>query len=165
MDDEIKRIIIDKSHYTEAIYPFINKPIFSTLRSIVEISSQGPIFGFVFDDIIGNLLGFNETILFDENNLSTNAVDILSFDNIFILTDNVQRMIFKGKRSGIFHDFTMDVDPGYKYIEKFRGGIQWYMMDSKDFISITNFKLKIENGNLVSFNGQTIIFSLSIQEI
>ena len=29
----------------------------------------------------------------------------------------------------------MDVNPGYRYIEKFRGGIQWYMMESKDFIS------------------------------
>ena len=29
----------------------------------------------------------------------------------------------------------MDVDPGYKYIGKFRGGIQWYMMDSEDVIS------------------------------
>ena len=43
-------------------------------------------------------------------------------------------MIFKGKRSGIIHNFTMDVDPGYKCIEKFRGGVQWYMMDTKDFI-------------------------------
>ena len=32
-------------------------------------------------------------------------------------------MIFKGKKSGIIHNFTMNVDPGYKYIEKFRGGV------------------------------------------
>ena len=51
-------------------------------------------------------------------------------------------MIFKGKRSGIIHNFIIDVDPGYKYIEKFRGGIHWYMMDTKDFISSINFKLK-----------------------
>ena len=50
----------------------------------------------------------------------------------------------------------MDVDPAFKYTEKFRGGIQWYMMDTKDFISSINFKLKNENGNLVSFNGQSI---------
>ena len=31
----------------------------------------------------------------------------------------------------------MDVDPGYKYIEKFGGGVQWYMMESKDNISST----------------------------
>ena len=74
-------------------------------------------------------------------------------------------MIFKGKRSGIIHIFTMDVDPGYQYVEKFRGGGQWYMMGSKDTISSTCFKLKNENGNLVSFNGQSITFRLSIKEI
>ena len=73
-------------------------------------------------------------------------------------------MIFKGKRSGIIHKFTMDVDPGYKYIEKFHGGLQRYLMESKDIISSINFRLKNENGNLVSFNGQSITFSLSIKE-
>ena len=32
-------------------------------------------------------------------------------------------MIIDGKRTGIIHNFTMDVDPGYRYIEKFRSGI------------------------------------------
>ena len=51
-------------------------------------------------------------------------------------------MIFKCKRSGIFHNFTLDVDPGYKYNENFRGGVQWYMMESKDIISSISFKFK-----------------------
>ena len=59
----------------------------------------------------------------------------------------------------------MDVDSGYKYIEKFRGGVQWYMMQPKDIISSTCFKLKNENGKLVSFNGQLVTFTLSIREI
>ena len=92
-------------------------------------------------------------------------VHILSFDNIFIETDIAQGMIFNGRRSGIIHKFTMDVDPGYKYIEKFRGGISWYMLESKDFISSINFKLKNENGELVSFNGQSVTFRLSIKEV
>ena len=74
-------------------------------------------------------------------------------------------MIFEGKRSGIIHSFTMDVDPGYKYIEKFRGKVRWYMMERKDIISEKNFKLKIENGNLVSFSGQSVTFILSIRNI
>ena len=165
LDSEIKRILIDKEHYTEANYPFKIKPNFSTLGSIVTITPQGPIIGFVFDDSIGNLLGFRETILWEEYNLSPNPVDILSFDNIFIETDIAQGMIFRGKRTGIIHNFTMDVDPGYKYIEKFRGGVMWYMMESKDIISSISFKLKNENRNLVSFNGQSLIFRLSIKEI
>ena len=37
----------------------------------------------------------------------------------------------------------MDVDPGYKYIEKFRGGIEWYQMEGQDFISNISFEIKI----------------------
>ena len=40
------------------------------------------------------------------------------------------------------HNFTMDVDLGYRYMEKFRGGVQWDMMESKDVISKICFKLK-----------------------
>ena len=59
----------------------------------------------------------------------------------------------------------MDVDPGYMYIEKFRGGVQWYMMDTKDVLLNIFFKLKNENGQLVSFNGQSMTFRLSIEKI
>ena len=53
-------------------------------------------------------------------------------------------MTFRGKRSGIIHNFTMDVDAGYKYNERFRGGVQWYMMDTKYFVSNISFKIKNE---------------------
>ena len=165
LNNEIKRIIIDQEHYTEANYPFNIKPNFSTLGSIIEISTQGPIITFVPDDSMGDLLGFNKTTIVEEYNLSPNPVDILSFNNIFLECNIAQGMIFKGKRSGIIHNFTMDVDPGYKYIEKFRGGIQWYMMESKDIISSICFKLKNEYNQIVSFNGQSITFRLSIKEI
>ena len=164
LNDEIKRIIIEKGHYTETKYPFGFTPNFSTLASIVEIFKPGPMISFVFDDGIGSLLGFNEILIWGKHNLSDNPVDILSFDNIFIECNVAQGMIFKGKRSGIFHNFTMDVDPGYKYIEKFRGGIQWYMMESRDIISSTCFKVKNENNKIVSFNGQSFTFRLSIKE-
>ena len=165
LNNEIKRIIIDQEHYTEANYPFNIKPNFSTLGSIIEISTQGPVITFVPDDSIGGLLGFNKTTISEEYNLSHNPVDILSFDNIFLECNIAQGMIFKGKRSGIIHNFTMDVDPGYKYIEKFRGGVQWYTMESKDIISSICFKLKNEYNQIVSYNGQSITFRLSIKEI
>ena len=63
-------------------------------------------------------------------------------------------MIFKGKRSGIIKNLTMPVSPGFNYSCGFEGGIQWYMMESKDVISSISFKLKNENNQLVSFNGQ-----------
>ena len=62
-------------------------------------------------------------------------------------------------------NFTMQVSPGYKFINRFEGGVQWYMMESKDIISSIYFKLRNENGNLVSNNGQSLTFRLSIKEI
>ena len=165
LNNEIKSIIFDEEHYTESIYPFTIKPNFSTLRSIIEISPQGPIISFMFDDSVRDLLGFNARTLYEEYTLSSNPVDILSFDNNYLECDIVQGMIFKGERSGIVDSLTMDVDPGYKYIEEIRGGEQWYMMESKDSISSICFILKIENHQLVSFNGQSITFRLSIKEI
>ena len=89
----------------------------------------------------------------------------MSFGNIFIEADVAQGMIFRGGRTGIIHNFTMDVNPGYKYIERFRGGVQLYMLQSKGIISSICFKLKNGNNQLVSFNGQSITFRLSIKEI
>ena len=60
--------------------------------------------------------------------------------------------------------FTMHVDPGYKFIEIFRLGIQYFMWKSKDFNSKVSFELKIDNVNLVFFNGQSLTFTLSIKK-
>ena len=140
---------------------------FSTSEIIIEIQPNfiGSQISFIPNDTIRNLLGFYTVTLYKKYNLSPNPVDILSFDNIFLETENAQGMIFKSRRSRIFHYFTMDVDLGYKYIGKFKSGVQWFMMESKDFISTINFKLKNENGNLVSLNGQSITFRLSITEV
>ena len=160
LNNEIKRIITDETHYTEVNYPFTIKPNFSTLGSIIEITTQGPaVITFLPDDSIRDLIGFNKTTIYEEYNLSPNPVDILSFDSIFLECDVAQGMTFRGRRSGIFHNFFMDVNPGFKYTEKFRNGVEWYMMESKDIISSTCFKLKNENNQIVSFNGQSIIFS------
>ena len=127
------------------------------------MSSQGPVITFVPDDSMRDILGFNKTTIPVEYNLSPNRVDILSFDIIFIETNIARGMIFKGKRSGVIHNLTMDVNPGFRYIEKVRGGVQWYLIETKDVISSISFELKNENGNLVSFNGQSITFRLSIK--
>ena len=131
LKNEIKRPIIDQRHYSENGYQITIKPNFSTLGSSSEILPQGPKISFVFDDSKRSLLGFHGTILYIEYYLSPNLVDFLSFDNIFLETNNAQGMIFKGKRSGIIHKRTMTLDPGYTFVEKFAGGISWYMMVSK----------------------------------
>ena len=114
MNKEIKRIVIDEEHYTESYYPLTIKTIFSTLGSIIEKSIHGPVITFVPDDSIKVLLGFNKITIYDEYKLSTNLVDILSFDISFLECDNAQEMMFKGNRKVIIHNFFMDVDPGNK---------------------------------------------------
>ena len=151
--------------FTGENYPFIIKPNFSSLGSIIEIK---PNFmriqiGFVHDDSIRDLVGFGSVVIYEKYYLSQNPVDILSFHIIFIETGIGKGMIFGGRQSGIIHNLTMDVDPGYKYKEKFAGGINWYMMENKDFYSSISFKLKNENNQIVSFNRQSITFRLSIK--
>ena len=165
LNNEIRRIIIDNSHYNKDEYPFMIRPNFSTLGSITEKSLQGPTIGFVFDDNIGNLVGFHETILYKEYHLLHNPVDMSSFNNFFLESDFAKGMIFKGKRSGFIHNWTMAVNPGCKYAKKIAGGNTWYMMETKDAISSISLKLKHENIDLVSFNGQSISFRLSIKEV
>ena len=91
LNDEIKRIIIDEGHYTEDEYPFMLKPNFSTLGPIIETSPQGLIISFMFDDNIKDLLGFNAKTLYEEENLSTSPVDILSCDKFF------SRMLYRSR--------------------------------------------------------------------
>ena len=112
LNNEIKRITTDEGHYTGIKYPFTIKPNFSTLRSIIEISPQGPIFSLMFDDSMTDLLGFNTRTLCEKYSLSPNPDKISSFDIFFLECDIAQVTIFKGKRSGIIHNFTMNVDPG-----------------------------------------------------
>ena len=114
LNKEIKRIIIEEEHYTETKYPFTIKPNFSTLGSMIEISTQRPVISIVPYDSIKYLLGFNATTINEEYNPSPNTVDILSFDNIFIEGDVARGMIYSGKRSVKTHNFTMDVDPAFK---------------------------------------------------
>ena len=63
----------------------------------------------MFVDSIRDLLGFNARTLYEEYNSSPDPVDIISFNIIFIETDIVKGMIFKGKPSGKIMNFTTSV--------------------------------------------------------
>ena len=60
LKDETKRNIIDEELYTESIYPFTIKRHFSTLGSIIEIFTHGPIITIVPVDSTRDLSGFNK---------------------------------------------------------------------------------------------------------
>ena len=85
LNNEIKRIIIDQEYYTETNYPFNIKPNFSTLGSIIEISTQGPAITFAPDNSMGDLLGFNKTNL---KNIIYHSI-LLIFYHLIIFSLNV----------------------------------------------------------------------------
>ena len=59
----------------------------------------------------------------------------------------------------------MTIDLGYKHVGKLAAGKSWYVLESKHFVSSFSLKLKIEKKDLDSFNGQSNIFRLSINEV
>ena len=124
LNNETKMIFIDEEPFTETNYPLTIKPNFSTLGRITESSRQGPITTFPPDDFIRVLLSFTASTIFEEYNLSHKPFDFLSFDITFLECDIAQGMIFGGKPKKIIHKIAIDADPGYKYIEIFRGGVQ-----------------------------------------
>ena len=97
LNREIRSINSDEGRFTEANYPFTIKPNFSTLGSLIEISPQGPIISFMFDDSLGDFLAFNARTFFEEYNLSSNPVEIPSFDSIFRECNIAQRMTSRVK--------------------------------------------------------------------
>ena len=77
----------------------------------------------MFDDSIRDVLRFNARTLYKGNTPSNNPVDVLSVDNNFLECNIAQSRIFRAKRSGTIHNFTMDVYPVYKIIEIFWGSM------------------------------------------
>ena len=142
LGEKLKKNIIEECQHTEEDFPLLVEPYFSTLGSIKESSIEEPLNAFVQHDSIRDLSGFDSILTIENHNISPNPVDILSFDKHFLETGSAQGLIFKGERTGTIHIVTIDVDPNYIYIEKFRGGNQWYKKDIKNFSSKINFKVK-----------------------
>ena len=72
------------------------------------------------DDSLRDILDSKSKDKHDDYIISDYPVDNISLEGLIAQGRN-----FKSERFGIDHNFTVDVDPGYKYIEKFRSGFQW----------------------------------------
>ena len=76
LNHETQSINMEEGHFTEENYPFLIKPSFSTMTSIIETSRQEPLISFtlmIAYEIFKNRLS-------EKYNLSPNPVDILSLD-------------------------------------------------------------------------------------
>ena len=96
MNNEIKRIIIEEGHFTEADLPFTIKPSLSTLRSIIEISGQEPLISFLPNDCKRNLLGFNAVTLYEEYNLSSNSLIFCHLIIFFLSVISLNKRFLEG---------------------------------------------------------------------
>ena len=83
---EIKRLMVLNGDSDDEIFPFTIKPNFSTQGSIIEIEDGWEI-DFTYAGTIGDILGFDASIVSGKYNLSDHPVDIISFDNIFVECD------------------------------------------------------------------------------
>ena len=134
MKDQIKRILIEEGYFAETDFLFLIEQTISTLGFIIDFSRQETLISFIPDESIRNPLGFNASIIYEENIIITNPVDKVSVDKLFIGTDNARVIILKSNRSGILHIFKVDVSPSYKSFENFRGGFCWFVVEFKYFI-------------------------------
>ena len=147
LDKEIKRFIFVERYITAEDYPFSIKPNFSALVSILDIKpGRGWEISFSQDDTLRGLLNFKPRAIYKDCNLPQNPFDKLSFDKIFLETDIAQEMIIKAERTGRIHIIFMDVDPGFKPMEKIRGDVVRFMAEGEDFISNISFISKNEIG-------------------
>ena len=63
LNNKIQGIIIEEMNYTEENYPFTITANFSTLGSIIGVSTQSPVVSNVPDASIRDLSGFNATTI------------------------------------------------------------------------------------------------------
>ena len=93
LNDENIKIINKEGYFTEENYPFVIKPNFSTLGSIIEIKPNfiGSQVGFIHDKSIGVLSGFDSVVIYEKRNFSPEPVDIITFDDIFLETERLKK--------------------------------------------------------------------------
>ena len=114
--DENKLMVMDKSTHEE----FLHQPL-QTINKQFKIA-------------VSFLTGYNGIIRVtskkDKFYLTTsnimfqpNPLEILSFVDTFLENYIAQGMTFRGKRTEKINNWTMNVNPGYKYVECFKGEV------------------------------------------
>jgi hypothetical protein len=170
INNEVKRLMVANGHSSinpstfHDYYVHIT-PNFNTQKSIIQINEEYTAIDFNTWNSIGKVLGFLPRVIMQPFNESDNKVNIISFDNIFIHCDIAQGMILNGKRSTIIHGFSFDVSPGFKYVEKFRGGLSYFdVRNSGNSINAIRFDFRNEHGKQISFNGDELTFHLRLEQ-
>ena len=141
----------------------------ATQKSVVEFKvGPGVTFRYKVDfkpiNSIGKLLGFTERIIDHDSgiNMSDNKVDIIAIDKVHLHCNVIRGSILNGKNSDILYSFHLDKPPGFQifYKESF---IQFKTVTTDKLESIY-FEFRDDDGKPVSFQGETITFTLILIE-
>ena len=168
INDEIKRLMVVNKHFDDKVSPhnyYINIGVnLSTFKSFVEITN--PIFtvNFQKDKTIRNLLGFNPKIISQGYNISDSTVQITKTSAILIHSDLISGSYNNGIESDILYSFPAYTVPvGYK-MNVFPPSMI-YLPINRKIISNMNFKVKNEEGDILDFKGENIVFTIHLRQV
>ena len=114
---------------------------------------------------LASLFGFVPQILTGSYNTSEDKVNIISFNNVFIYCDIVRGSYLNGIRTHILHSFSLNVSPGFRFVDKFYGGISYKgIINSKEQITLIKFYVRDDNGKALDFQGEELTFKVKIIE-
>ena len=137
----------------------------NTQKSIIIILDTNYSVDLTPSNSLASLLGFVPRILTGSYNTSENKVDIISFNNVFIYCDIVRGAYWNGKRTHILHSFSLNVSPGFRFVDKFYGGISYKdIINSKEQITLIKFYVRDDNGKALDFQGEVLTFKVKIIE-
>lgn len=129
----------------------------------VEILCMGSLtIDFTSPNSIRSVLGFQSTKLTGhEYYISESTVNITTLTSIQIKCDLTSGSFHNGKSTHILHEFSPDVEAGYKISENPRNII--YLPVSKRRINTVNLRVEDQNDNLLDLRGETITCRIHIK--
>ncbi len=149
-------------------YYFNLYPNLSTLRSIIDLTNnyQVDFTDSTIPNNLRNILGYNAGIYSGLYNQSQNIIMIQTFDSIFINCDLCTNSYLNNNNIQALRSFTANSVPvGYKVIIEPSKPIWLPLIKSKRSFNDYHVWISDENGNIVSFNGETINLTLWLRSV
>jgi hypothetical protein len=161
INDEISRLLKENGESEDTKPYFSVKPNLSTLKSIVEVTSEflridlgtiGPTLGFPPHTILG--IGYHE---------SPDIVDIMKTTSILVNIDIISGSYVNGNRSPVIYSFFPDVPPGYKIVERPNPSLVYYPVNRFN-IDRMRIWLTDQNNKSMDLRGESVTVRIAIRE-
>ena len=136
----------------------IMEPDKNTMKGKMEIK-QGAL-SFDLENSIAALIGFRKIVYKQGKYTSQKIIDIMAFSTINIHCSVISGVKDNGNNADMIYTFTLTEPSGY-LINIIPTNIL-YQNVTKDRIEFAEFHIKDENGRPIDFNGDLLIFTLSL---